>query len=35
MSMDSVVMMFLMCSFVWGGFILLLVRAVRCEGSKS
>jgi hypothetical protein len=28
-------MMFLMCSFVWGGFILLLVRAVRCEGSKS
>ena len=34
MSPISVVMMVLICGFVWGGFCLLLVRAVRSEGSK-
>ena len=31
----SVVMMVLICTFVWGGFTLLLIRAIRSEGSKS
>jgi hypothetical protein len=35
MSGSAVVFMLVVCSFVWGGFLLLLVRAVRSEGRKS
>lgn len=31
----AVVMMALICGFVWGGFASLLVRAVRREGAKA
>ncbi len=35
MSALAIVFMILVCSFIWGGFTLLLIRAVRCEGRKS
>ena len=35
MSPISIVMMVLICGFVWGGFSLLLARAMRSEGSKK
>ncbi|HEX6200876.1 MAG TPA: MetS family NSS transporter small subunit [Thermoanaerobaculia bacterium] len=35
MSAAAVVMMLVVCSIVWGGFAVLLVRAVRMEGAKS
>ncbi|MCZ6507949.1 MAG: MetS family NSS transporter small subunit [Acidobacteria bacterium] len=35
MSGSAVVMMILVCGFVWGGFVYLLVRAVRSEAGKS
>ncbi|MCZ6725856.1 MAG: methionine/alanine import family NSS transporter small subunit [Acidobacteria bacterium] len=35
MSGSAVVMMILVCGFVWGGFVYLLVRAVRSEADKS
>ena len=35
MSGTAVVMMVVICGVVWGGFALLLVRALRREGRKS
>lgn len=35
MSPASIVMMVVVCSFVWGGFVTLLVRAIRMEGAKA
>lgn len=35
MSGMAIVMMVLICGFVWGGFLSLLVRALRAEGAKS
>ena len=34
MSAPAIVMLVLVGSFVWGGFLALLVRAVRREGAK-
>ncbi len=35
MSVAAVVMMIVVCCLIWGGFAVLLVRAVRREGVKS
>ena len=35
MSIEAIVVMVLVCGFVWGGFVLLLVRAIREEGAKA
>jgi hypothetical protein len=35
MSTSAVVMMVGVCCLIWGGFAVLLVRAVRKEGAKS
>jgi hypothetical protein len=35
MSAGALGMMILICGFVWGGFLYLLVRAVRSEAGKS
>lgn len=35
MSASAVVLMVVVCSLIWGGFGVLLVRAVREEGKKS
>lgn len=35
MSPAAIAMMVTVCSFVWGGFTVLLVRAVRMEGAKT
>lgn len=35
MSDLATVMMVLICGFIWGGFALLLARAVRREGAKT
>jgi hypothetical protein len=35
MSGAAIAFMALICTFVWGGFILLLTRAIRSEGRKS
>ena len=35
MSTSAIVMMILICGFVWGGFLYLLIRAVRSEANKS
>lgn len=34
MTGSAVVMMLLICGFVWGGFVSFLVRAIRREGGK-
>jgi hypothetical protein len=34
MSGSAIVLMVLVCAFVWGGFLYLLVRAVRSEARK-
>jgi hypothetical protein len=34
MSGVAITLMILVCGFVWGGFVLLLARAVRREGEK-
>ena len=34
MSTTAIAFMVLVCGLVWGGFALLLVRAVRSEGRK-
>lgn len=34
MSTQALVTMVVVCGAVWGGFVLLLVRAIRREGSK-
>lgn len=35
MSADAVAVMAVICTFVWGGFIVLLTRAMRKEGAKE
>lgn len=35
MSGMAIVMMVLICGFVWGGFITLITRALRAEGVKN
>lgn len=35
MSPAAIAMMVVVCSLVWGGFVALLVRAVRMEGAKA
>lgn len=35
MSTSAIVMMIVICGFIWGGFLYLLVRAIRSESSKS
>jgi len=35
MTGTAIVFMVVICSFVWGGFLILLARAVRSEGRKS
>lgn len=35
MSSSAIVFMILVCSFVWGGFIALLLRAIRRESRKT
>jgi hypothetical protein len=35
MSPSAVVMMVLICGFVWGGFSAFLTRAIRREGDKQ
>ena len=35
MSPSAVVMMVLICGFIWGGFWAFLVRAIRREGDKQ
>lgn len=35
MSADAVVMMVAICGLVWGGFLVLLTRALREEGRKK
>lgn len=35
MSGPAIVFMIVVCSFIWGGFSLLLARAIRSEGRKS
>jgi len=35
MSGSAVAFMIVVCTFVWGGFVLLLVRAIRSERRKS
>ena len=34
MSGQALVVMVVVCGFVWGGFVLLLLRAIRREGQK-
>lgn len=35
MSPSAAVMMVLICGFVWGGFSIFLMRAIRREGDKQ
>ena len=35
MSVSAIVFMVVVCGFVWGGFLTLLLRAVRSEGRKQ
>jgi hypothetical protein len=35
MSPSAVVMMMLICGFIWGGFCAFLTRAIRREGDKQ
>lgn len=35
MNMSAVVMMVVVCGLIWGGFVVLLTRAVRQEGAKQ
>ncbi len=35
MTGSAIAFMILVCGVVWGGFLLLLLRAVRSEGKKS
>ena len=32
---SALAVMILICGFVWGGFLLLLTRAIRYEGAKA
>ena len=35
MTGSAVVMMIAICGFVWGGFVIMLVQAIRNESAKS
>jgi hypothetical protein len=35
METQAWVLMLLVCSFVWGGFLAFLIRALRCEARKT
>jgi hypothetical protein len=35
MSGAAIVMMLVICGFIWGGFVYFLIRAVRSEARKS
>ncbi len=35
MTWQAIVMMVIVCGIVWGGFVGLLVRAIRREGAKQ
>ena len=35
MSGSAIAFMIIVCTFIWGGFVTLLVRAVRSEGRKT
>ena len=35
MSTSAIVMMVMVCGFIWGGFLYLLIRAMRSEAGKS
>ena len=35
MSAAAIAFMILVCTFVWGGFVVWLTRAIRSEGRKS
>ncbi len=35
MKLSAVITMVLICGFVWGGFLLLLARAIRSEREKA
>lgn len=35
MSVSALIVMILICGFVWGGFLWLLSRAIRKEGAKA
>jgi len=35
MSGPAIVFMIVICTFIWGGFSLLLIRAIRSEKRKS
>ncbi len=35
MTGSALSMMIVICGFVWGGFIILLVKAIRSEAGKS
>ena len=35
MSTSALTVMIVICGFVWGGFTLLLTRAIRKEGAKA
>ena len=35
MSGSAIVFMILVCGLIWGGFVVLLFRAIRSEGRKA
>lgn len=35
MSGEAIVMMVVICGLVWGGFLVLLIRAIKRESSKQ
>ncbi len=35
MSIGAIAMMIVICGFVWGGFLYMLVRALRSEAGKQ
>lgn len=35
MTGEAIVMMVVICGLVWGGFVVLLTRAIKREGSKQ
>lgn len=35
MTGSAIIFMIVVCSFVWGGFVFFLARAIRSEGRKS
>ena len=35
MSVEAIVFMIVICTFIWGGFLFMLTRAIRSESRKS